>query len=291
VNLATFAGTAAYNGAVVEVDVSGSVVIDSCVFSLNGSSFTLDYVNVGSPATNIMSASPMTFPTNNEGLFNFAQRVMVNINAAAGTYKAFSPTQTNAVYLFNTAVKSSDSQQQVQVSITGTGSSSGGTGGVISASIVPTTQTDKFGGIITAQTGPLYPLSNGWLAWEVMTKPVTATVTGGVPPYTFLWSMESFYYYVVSGQLIQQNSPISAAKLNAFVIDSGWWPGSYNSSLAYPTPLPPSTGNATSSSASIFIDWGGLGKYLGGVLVAAWSVQVTDSTGAVGVAGPVLSYL
>lgn len=297
ITLSTHAGTATYNGAVITVTAHGMFFCDNCMFSITGTSFTCDYVKVSS--INQMTAV-LTFPTNTESIAYFAQRIVQNINVAAGSYNALALPGTATIFISKTTTATSDATLPVSVSLTGTAGGSGGSSNPLAVSFNPT----SCGFASSGQGGSGIVLGNGDSKWILFT-PVTAVVTGGAPPYSYTYTVQNtFSWYVKqsgTGWVLANNSvPVPSGM--AQVIDSGWSPASGGAS-------PIALGPSNSSPTVALFGPGNLGNnsmwgpsaYLagdsnitpvtGGNLTYRFtfyvSVQVTDSAGASGIAGPI----
>lgn len=284
ITLSTHAGTATYNGAVITVTAHGMFFCDNCVFTITGTSFTCDYVNVAN--VNIMSAV-LIFPTSTEALSYFAQRIAGNINAGSSGYKSLAIPGTAIIYLSQLTTATTDSTLAVQVSLTGTAGGGGGSSNPLAVTLNKTNSTFLQSGVSSNVT-----FSNGDRYWVLFT-PVTAVPSGGVPPYKYTWTIGSTMQVYVRGTLFNNAYPLTSSW--ASVIDSSFSPTQGGSPPIY------LAANSSSSTVEIYSPGGQIFDPPGVISVGATpysgsgareyimdlSVQVTDSVGATGIAGPI----
>lgn len=165
------------NGKAVTVTSTGNVCIGKSVFSVAGTGFTLDYVNVN--GTNVLTAV-LAYPlVPGETLSDFCIRAVANINANTGVSGILSYSTSNVIYLSKTVTASTDTTLNVEVSVS---PAVGGTGVVYNGSTVPlfvsvSPTALPFSPIIGPIAGTIY----------LITPTTTVKVAGGVPPYTYSW--------------------------------------------------------------------------------------------------------
>jgi hypothetical protein len=172
VNCVTTTNTDTYANDVVETVVSGAICIGQGNFSLQGTGFTINFINVGT--TNILSSS-IVYATS---ISATAVATVTNINAYTGTsgYVATYIPNTGTIYISSATTKSTDKPLSVDINIT-SGSASGGGGTSLSVTLSASLLAGNPTGLGNTR--------------NYSTTGVTAVPAGGTPPYTYLWEYVS----------------------------------------------------------------------------------------------------
>jgi hypothetical protein len=170
VNCVTTTNTDTYANDVVETVVSGAICCGQCNFSLQGTGFTVNSIDIGSTA---LMTAPVTYATS---LPAIAAALVANINANSGSsgYTSSFIPNTGTIYLAATTTKNTDLPASVDINATAGSISGGG-----ASSLVALLTTAN---IVATEYFSTYPIS-------FSTTGIGVTVTGGVPPYTYLWKL------------------------------------------------------------------------------------------------------
>ncbi len=162
------------NGYTVQVQSQGSVICGTGAFSLTGSGFTIDFIKAN--GVDLVTQSSLIYPmTSNQVLADFCRLVANSINAGTAThgYNAFCAQGSISVYIAKATTASTDQQQVLDISVTAT---VGQTGSAIPVTVTPLTVTLDTNAIAIGVGGK--------------STQVTATVAGGVAPYTYNWTQQ-----------------------------------------------------------------------------------------------------
>ena len=171
------------NGFTIQVQSQGTVICGTGAFSLTGSGFTMDFckangvdlLNNVSPYL-ITDTTLMTYPlVPGQVLADFCRNVANSINSGTSThgYQCFCAQGSVSLYLCKATTISGDKQQVLDVSVTPT---SGQTGSAIPVTVTPLTVTLDTNAVAIGVGGK--------------SAQVTATVAGGVAPYTYNWTQQ-----------------------------------------------------------------------------------------------------
>ncbi len=174
----------------VTITTTADVCIGLCKFNFVGSGFSLDYVQVD--GVNIMTAV-LNYPTPpGETITQFCVRIVANINANSGVSGYLSASEGNSVFLSKVVTKGSDLEKPVSVSVTPTT----GTGQVFVGDVAPFIATISPTAVL-AVPGPPQGREQATAIYQSLVA-VVAIPVGGVPPYTFLWSVSLTAFRVIA---------------------------------------------------------------------------------------------
>ena len=182
--LAQVAG-ATPDGYSVQVQAQGTIVCGTGAFSITGSGFTVDFCKAN--GVDLMADSSPYIPPNSTAvvltypevtsqvLSDFCRVVANSINAGTAThgYLAHCPQGSVSVFICKATTTSTDKQQVLDVSVTAT---AGQTGSAIPITITPLSvslDTNALAIGVSEQSGN-----------------VTATVQGGVAPFSYKWAQQ-----------------------------------------------------------------------------------------------------
>lgn len=171
------------NGFVVEVISAGNLCVSDSTLAFSGTGFTLDYVRVNSLVTAAQTdiLGGVQTHTNAETLAAFATKVEGAINAGTGVH-GFIACGVGALLKISPAKSRSDDKvNPIEAGYTVTGGQTGGVGTTTGdpLNVIPT-PTSLGLSLLNARTGTFASPTG---------QQVTVQVTGGTPPYTYLWTI------------------------------------------------------------------------------------------------------
>lgn len=175
----TSAGTS-FNGKVITVTAAGNVCCYNCNFSL--SSFVANTSNVSAitvTATNIMTAT-ITYRDGGhpaETDVQFVARIVANINANTGASGWLAYSSGDSIWISKATTASSDTIPAVTITVASLTVSLASASAMV-ATVSPVIVTFKQG--INASKSTIY-------YFTALAQPLVS-VSGGLPPYTYLWS-------------------------------------------------------------------------------------------------------
>lgn len=169
IQISSSANNAVQNGGAIVTTAEGNVCVGQCSFQLTGSNFTLSSITDAS-LVNLLSTT-LVMPTAGATLALFNTAVVANINALTGTSGYLS--YTDGVTIWVSKAKTSSTDAPITITVTSTGNINTVGSGLTAVATPASLGVQKV------------PSENTFFTITTM----SVAPSGGIPPYTFLWSV------------------------------------------------------------------------------------------------------